>query len=1428
MTSSKAITCIVVGEGNLPMKCMGILKEHGIEIMALISNDDWLLQENKSESFPKFDHLKDLTPIPIVDYIFSINNSLILKKEFTSLARRMAINYHDAPLPRYAGMYATNWAIINNETEHGVSWHEVVDKIDAGDIVASQTVTVLPGDTALSLNTRCFEAALKSFVVVVQSIVENRLTPVPQDLSLRSYFPYATRPNQLGLITHEMSAKAIDSLLRSTNFSRHYANEFILPLLFIQDEYYTVAEATVDFTQQGQPGRVICSGNQKGFYCLDGLVTPTILFGKNGREAILEELLPDGTMLTLPDRDVTQKAVALFESLAKHEPFWRKRLAMADYLPWPFINRESSAETIQTSMKDQTINLLEELFPNQKNADILTAVYAIFLLRLTGQSSGTLGFNSAELSQKITGLEDIYSPWLPLTISIDPTATAMTEVLKLLKLLRQVESAGTFLRSTRIRYPELRNSAAESPLIILSTTGSKATLTDSAGMVINIHEADIRYLISDGNKFQGAAQLSESFEMFLQNLVNGPDLPIRQVEPISSQKALQICRNINHEVCQPIQVDDVIDQFLRMAEQFPERTAIFDQGVAFSYNRFRTEVVYLSESLANFGILPEQVVGVAIERNYHYFVAIMAILKCGACFLPLDPTLPLERKQFFCKDSDVKLLLTDQPDGALGIELPVLHVEKMEATATLDLSIGSYLPDIPAYIIYTSGSTGMPKGVKISRKALANFVSGALGLFQTSHHDHVLQFSSLAFDASIEEIFMAFCSGASLYLRTAEMLQADELLEFTAKHNISVWDLPTAFWRQLLQSSSYQKQPLPASLRLVIIGGEAVTNNDIELWNNGKSSYRLINTYGPTETTVVALAFEILPGYLPKYSVPIGQPLPGYKIYIVNQNRQIVPEGVQGELLVAGDSLAIGYIKREQEQNKAFIWLETPDLGMQRCYCTGDMVSVGEDGLICYEGRIDAQVKIRGYRVEPGEIEQQIISMDGIVSAVVTVSTNVSGEKSLYAFFTTGHGDSDAATVKERLKQRLPAFMVPELIMKVAEIPLTGNGKVDKKRLLNLAKEHKAISTNEFSKPTNETEEYLLGLWKKTLGVEAMGIDDDFFELGGHSLKAVQMISEIKQQKGINIPLASLIQNSSVRLFASLLSSDKKDNFWSCLVPIRPAGTKTPLFLIHGAGLNILLYQSLTHHLSPDRPIYAFQAKGLDGTSEFSNNIEEMADDYIEEIKKMQPEGPYLLLGFSLGGFIAFDMAKKLANQGDKVDFVGVIDSISSMAKHIHSPFKRFLFDAKRFLIRPFYVSWLLLREPMATKKRLFYNKYKSIRFSIIFTLTRLGILKAGERKIVLENGKPLFLADNVEMAMTEALIKYELVTAPIQLDLFRAGIPTFYIPNRMDYGWSRFAKKGVVVHTIPSEHSRIFAPPNDKLFAEKLDRRLDELESEK
>lgn len=1426
MEEKKNITCIVVGEGNLPHKCITILKEHGIEIKALVSGDQWLLNEHAAESYPHFVDLSNISVFEPVDFIFSINNSLILKKQFTSLARVMTINYHDAPLPRYAGMYASNWAILNGETEHGISWHKVVDEIDAGDIVDSELIPVLPDDTAFSINTRCFEAALKCFVRLVKSIVDGQFTSKPQDLSKRTYFPLAARPENFGLISCDMKASSIDRLIRATNFGSRYANEFILPLLFINDQYFVVTKASVVFDETGEAGRITEYNNKRGFYCSDGLVLIEELFDENNLKINPEIELELGKKLQEPNKDLAHKASLIFADFARFEPFWRKELARSEYIAWPVTGGDSNQSVVKTVVDNRVLKEFSALFPGFSEENILAAAMAQFLLRLSNQSFGTIGFRSNKVAEKIRTCEGFYNTWVPLNIGMETSDTVKSEFQKILTIITKAEKAGTFSRSTRIRYPELKSNALTQPEIIISTELTENATLPKDSITIKVNKNEISFSLPEGKAYSGVQTICESFGMFLQNSILSIDNQLNKLALLSVEKSLEIVSKINRPVANSAEITDISDQFKSVAAIYPEKTAIFDAGTSFSYQFFLNDVASLSSEMIGRGIIPGQIVAIPIGRNYNYFVAIMATLNCGASFLPIDPTMPNDRKNFLFHDAQVSLIITDREMTDVN-NIPILNISAKEyRDIEVQLPAITYDPNSIAYIIYTSGSTGVPKGVKISRKALANFISGAIGLYEVTSDDRILQFSSLAFDASIEEIFCSFCSGASIYLRTEEMLVPDELVGFSYQHQISVWDLPTAFWRQVIHSDAYLNHELPESLRLVIIGGEAVSTTDVAQWNKRDTNHRLFNTYGPTETTVVALAFEIKKGYTPDISVPIGRPLPGYQIYITDSNRHLVPEGIAGELLVAGDSLAQGYLNREAEQNKAFIWVETPDKGLLRCYCTGDLVIYGTDGLVYYQGRGDSQVKIRGFRIEPGEIEKQICALEGIENCVVAVADNKAGEKSLNAFYTQKSQSVDSQNIKEELRKKLPAYMIPDLILAVEKIPLTSNGKVDKKSLLQIASERISKPVTESTKPTNEAEEFMLSIWKKILSNETIGIDDDFFDLGGHSLKAVQLMAEIKKLKNIDIPLASLIRNPTIRTFASLLSIQDQSSYWNCLVPIRPKGSKTPLFLIHGAGLNVLLYQSLTHHLKEDRPIYAFQAKGLDGKQEISNSIEEMANDYLEEIKKVQPNGPYMLLGFSLGGFIAYEMARKLTENGDIVRFAGVIDSVSSMARHLSSRRQESLFKLRVAIIKPLYVTWLLLREPWSGKRRLLHNKYKSIRFSLMFKLIQLGILKEKERKIKIEDGKPVFLSDNVEMAMTQALVNYKLIPSSIVLDLFRASKPTFYIPSRKDYGWGRFASKGVVVHTLPDEHSRIFAPPNDKIFAKVLDQRLDELEA--
>ncbi|HWS01220.1 MAG TPA: amino acid adenylation domain-containing protein, partial [Prolixibacteraceae bacterium] len=571
---------------------------------------------------------------------------------------------------------------------------------------------------------------------------------------------------------------------------------------------------------------------------------------------------------------------------------------------------------------------------------------------------------------------------------------------------------------------------------------------------------------------------------------------------MSSTLNLQEITNIiNHPVCEPLGVHDVLSSFNEVSGKFPENRAIFDSGRSYTYRELSQDVEKLSFVLRNAGIKEGDVVAVIIDRHYHYFVSILATLNCAAAFLPVDPAFPEERIAFFCQDAAVSCILSDVRQTDLVDTLKVLNVpECLKSKSPANAQSTPCHPESPAYIIYTSGSTGKPKGVKISRKALANFVSGIRGLYQISEEDRILQFSNLSFDACMEEIFGAFCSGASLYLRTSEMLLAEELIGFSVQHQITIWDLPTAFWRQVIGSEEYQVSQLPQALRIVIIGGEAVSVNDVATWNLKKADHKLFNTYGPTETTVVALAYEIKAGYTPEKLVPIGRPLPGYRIYITDPDRNLVPQGTTGELLITGDSVALGYVNRELEQDRAFIWFNTPDNGLQWCYCTGDLVRADEEGLVLYQGRVDRQFKIRGFKVELSEIETVLSTYDGIRENTVIVREDHSSEKKLVAYLVKDHKmEIDLADLRQFIKQKLPEFMHPSAFVLLDKFPLTPNGKLDT-RALPAPDQYNGLNAEVYVAPKSNTEIKLALTWSEILNIEKVGVQDNFFDLGGNSL----------------------------------------------------------------------------------------------------------------------------------------------------------------------------------------------------------------------------------------------------------------------------------------------------------------------------------------
>ncbi len=1408
-------TCIVVGEGTLAIHCAQILLQNGFVLYSAVTTDIAFVDFLNENKVPVYAGVKDLSVFKPVDFIFSINNSLILNQAFTALAMRLAVNYHDAPLPKYAGMFAPNRALINGEMQHGISWHVIVNEIDAGDIVVSKQVPVYSGDTAFSLNTRCYEAAIAAFNAMILAFKKNEMMTTPQKLSERTYFGLAERPSILGLISWQMSVDTVGKLLNACDFGPNRDNEFMLPVILVQNQLYFVGKASVRYKTNIKPGFVSVENNAYSVAIADGCISFETLYSTKGQLVDANSVFSGTRILAEPDTEKLQYAEKEFAKQAKNEPFWKRRFESVAFMPNPvcFGIPGNSPTNLQTIHLDHLSGQIAGC--GLGNFEVVAPAMAVlFSMIVSRQHRATIGLvteKSAEISAASNGF---FSCWLPWNVSIDRNESVLTNLQRIVSERQNMVKHGLYRADLRLRYTALLPESQNIPAVFINESSSRNTQMPQGTLEISMVNNSVQ--ISGCNDLIG-----EMFSSFTAHCVERPNIPMGQI-PLMSRHLLQKTDDIlNNQSAITTTAEDVYTLFRNNVSKHPRQLAVYYHGIEYSYAQFGADVMAFASELKNKGVTYQSVVAINLPRSYEYFVALMAVLHCSAVFVPVDPGLPADRQLFLINDSGSETVIVSDTNTDLNINGVSILLPQWSAQPETVWPMAEPRAADLAYIIYTSGSTGIPKGVKISRQALANFISGAIGLYGFNSFDRILQFSNLGFDAAIEEIFGAFCSGASLYPRTDDMLSVQVLIDYTMQHGVTVWDLPTAFWREVVSQRLFADEIPDCDLRVIIIGGEAVTLADVALWNRcNHPDIRLFNTYGPTETTVVALAHEIHLNNPYSFSVPIGRPLPGFKIAVCNASGQMLPPGLAGELHIGGVSVSNGYVNVPDPLSLVFYHQSGNNGSAEKWYKTGDLVVSDMHGVVYYLGRTDAQLKIRGFRVEPGEVEAAVLAISGVENCAVIAFEKKNGEKALAAFFTGKSMQNNAKSIRLLLKERLPDYMVPEIVVHTEKIPLTPNGKVDKKALTLLANDAVVSKNAGKEKPETVTEQVLHQLWCDILQIENIGIRDDFFELGGHSLKAVKMAAGIKKSLDIDLPLASLISYPTIKQLAALIDSRKIDKLWNIIVPIRSVGSLTPLFLIHGAGLNVLLFQSLSKYLNADRPIYALQAKGLDGKQAISTSIEEMAHDYIAEIQKIQPVGPYHLFGFSIGGFIAYEMARCLTEKGYQIAFLGVIDSVATMACDSGPLPLKIGRKAYHLLAMVVYLVFLFLVEPWSGKRHFLKNKWNNFRVIIRYIGAKLNSEPAQLGKTDSGN-EPVFMAEKVKLIMFDALKQYRIKKAPVKLHLFKAAKATFYIPDRKRYGWGKFASEGVVQHTIPGEHSTMFAPPNDSLFSEILDRAL-------
>ncbi|CAM4448706.1 non-ribosomal peptide synthetase DhbF [Bacillus subtilis] len=712
------------------------------------------------------------------------------------------------------------------------------------------------------------------------------------------------------------------------------------------------------------------------------------------------------------------------------------------------------------------------------------------------------------------------------------------------------------------------------------------------------------------------------------------------------------------------------EQFEKQAALRPDAIAVVYENQELSYAELNERANRLARMMISEGVGPEQFVALALPRSLEMAVGLLAVLKAGAAYLPLDPDYPADRIAFMLKDAQPAFIMTNTK--AANHIPPVENVPKIVLDdPELAEKLNTYPAGNPknkdrtqplsplntAYVIYTSGSTGVPKGVMIPHQNVTRLFAATEHWFRFSSDDIWTMFHSYAFDFSVWEIWGPLLHGGRLVIVPHHVSRSPEaFLRLLVKEGVTVLNqTPSAFY-QFMQAEREQPDLGQAlSLRYVIFGGEALELSRLEDWYNRHPENRpqLINMYGITETTVHVSYIELDRSMAAlRANSLIGCGIPDLGVYVLDERLQPVPPGVAGELYVSGAGLARGYLGRPGLTSERFIADPFGPPGT-RMYRTGDVARLRADGSLDYVGRADHQVKIRGFRIELGEIEAALVQHPQLEDAAVIVREDQPGDKRLAAYVIPSEETFDTAELRKYAAERLPDYMVPAAFVTMKELPLTPNGKLDRKALP--APDFAAAVTGRG--PRTPQEEILCDLFMEVLHLSRVGIDDRFFDLGGHSLLAVQLMSRIREALGVELSIGNLFEAPTVAGLAERLEMGSSQSALDVLLPLRISGDKPPLFCVHPAGGLSWCYAGLMTNIGTDYPIYGLQARGIGQREELPKTLDDMAADYIKQIRTVQPKGPYHLLGWSLGGNVVQAMATQLQNQGEEVSLLVMLDA---------------------------------------------------------------------------------------------------------------------------------------------------------------------------
>ncbi len=1267
------LRCFVIGNGPIALSCVKTLGAAGYTIVAVYSFDGalkaWADDERvvHSSSRKAFKECMQNQPF---EFLFSINNPWIIPPEILSLPLRRAINFHDSPLPKYAGLNATSWALINGETHHATTWHIIDASIDTGQILKQVRFSITDDDTAISVNRRVLELTIQAFSELLKELSMGTEVPVDQPSGGGSYYSGKDRPNAACSLSFMQSYKQNHNLVRGLDFGPVY-NPLGRPKLMLANGPIIVSSmrrvCTSPSKTPGQILEVTDEGLTLSFVDADVLLTGLCrLSGEAlGVKGLRKFGCREGQCLPKISEASRQELSAYDSEARAEESFWIARLSNLKPYAHPYVcshKKVKSGWRSLSKLQDYANSFIDYF-----------AIIAGYLARLCNEDSFNVGYvidNQSDL------VRQFFASVIPLEI-----ASANTSKLSFDDFKKQFEIELDRCCNARIaldvlaRHPHLQSFTDWPDLpITLSLWDTPNAINESRikGQLgfFCFRDASPPELFYRGHIDQWQLEsMTNQLEAFAKECKKNGLQPLNQISLLFPHERTQILEQWNNTQASYPDQESVDSLISRQALATPNAVAVKCGEKSISYQQLEVRANQIANEIRRRGDFTGKPIILCLPRCVDLVATLVAIIKAGAAYLPVDPKNPSERVKAIADDSGATCVITllelqdkfhFDIDCVIALDTLKEPLRPQEAPHIESRRHGDSL----LYIIYTSGSTGKPKGVKISHRSLINHSWFMSNKYRLGTSDRVLQSASIGFDVAAEQIFPALFSGSAVVIRPDDLLESFSRFEtFIQNNEITVAILPTAFWHEWVLDLTTEKRFIPATLRLIAVGTEKVLSDRLDDFvQQCRQQVDFYQGYGPTETTITCTMYSHNnESRFKQREIPIGKPLPNVRLYVLDRNLQPVPIGIPGELFVGGDGVALGYHHQEALTDKCFIANPFKAEGNERLYGTGDVVKWTRDGQLVYIERNDFQVKIRGMRIEVAEIEALLANHDCVKQAICKAIDHGRRGKILVAYATLHSPGVSEAELSAHLKARLPSYMVPAHIILLSAFPYTHNGKLDL-RALPLPEMDKQRAAKD--SPQSNIEKNLAALWQDMLGVERVYLDDDFFDLGGDSLLSIRMVDYINRHICPEIGYSKILSASSLfghstirKLLAHLLNNTQESIVKSSIIPIKEANKAPTLYFVNSTQEA----KKIAEYLAPNWGMHSLniftQCLRL-GEGKSIDLIRDLAQIMADDVSHHQPEGNIRLIGYCQDGLLTVEIANALMQKKRVVDFIGLYDVI--------------------------------------------------------------------------------------------------------------------------------------------------------------------------